>query len=295
LYTALISSANSKVSALSANSKTEFKTNFNFYLVVCKSINDRTLSFNFSNYIMSFVVGQVNDKKMKLSEAADYILSAYTLDPTNNRVKENLKTLFEMLCRETTTDSVTAVNGILSKVKSCDSSFYNSLNNEYQEAKVGKDLHAIVEKFKAGTLSKLDALKKVYAMYESYPEDEGVCICLAQFAQVCIMEYIVGNNYNSSTVKNILNKILNNKSSQFRKQSSVFRQAYNDIWNQLPADTQLLLSDSSISDLLGQSLNENGRALKSGLDYMKQLGGFSGNSSPLSGLSGLSGLGRRRY
>lgn len=281
LYTALISSANSKVSALSANNKTEFKANFNFYLVVCKSINDRTLSFNFSNYIMSFVVGQVNDKKMKLSEAADYILSAYTLDPTNNRVKENLKTLFEMLCRETATDSVNAVNGILSKVKSCDSSFYNSLNNEYKDAKISKDLNSIVDKVNNHTMTESNALSKVYEMYESCPNHPGICNNLAQLSQICIMKYIVNDEYGSGSVKTILNKLKNNKSTEFRKHSSVFRKAYNDIWSQLPYETKQLLSDrgSILAIASGVSLNSSGIALKNGLDMMKELGGFTSNSS----------------
>lgn len=288
LYSALISSANSKVSALSAENKTEFKENFNFYLVVCKSINDRTLSFNFSNYIMSFVVGQVNDKKMKLSEAADYILSAYLLDSTNARVKDNLETLFGMLCRETTSDSVTAVNGILSKVRSCDTSFYNSLNNEYQDAQVSKDLNSIVDKVNNHTMTESNALSKIYAMYERNPNHPGICNNLAQLSQICIMKYIVNDEYGSSSVKAILNKLKNNKSAEFKKHASVFRKAYNDIWNQLPYETQQLLSDSILAIASGKSLNSNGIALKNGLDMMKELGGFTSNrrSSILDELGG---------
>lgn len=93
LNSAIVSNANSKISALTSQNKTEFKKNFKFYFVVCGCIKDKTLSFIFSNYIMSYVVGEVNGKKMKIAEASEYILSAYTLDPTNARVKEKLKTL----------------------------------------------------------------------------------------------------------------------------------------------------------------------------------------------------------
>lgn len=283
LYSALISNANSKVSALSANNKTDFRNKFNFYLVVCSSVKDRTLSFNFSNFIMSFVVGEVNDKRMKLSEASEYILSAYTLDSSNARIKENLETLFGMLCRETSSDSVSAVNNILAKVRSFDFSFYNSLNSEFQDAKIAKDLNSIVDKVNSHSMSEKDALTKIYSMYSSNPDHEGICRNLAQLAEICIMKYIIGDEYGSYDVKNTLNKLTNNKSAEFRKQSGIFRKAHNDIWNQLPYETQQLLDDSPFAMLNRQTLNSKGEALKEGLNLMMRLGGFTRNSSPLFG------------
>ena len=289
LYSALISNANSKVSALSANNKTDFRSKFNFYLVVCSSIKDRTLSFAFSNFIMSFVVGEVNEKRMKLSEASDFILSAYMLDSSNARIKENLETLFEMLCRETASDSVTAVNNILAKVRSCDSSFYNSLNNEYQDAKINKELNSIVDKVNSHTMSESSALSKIYTMYESNPNHPGICNNLAQLSEICIMKYIVNDASGASSVRTILNKLKNNKSAEFKKHSSVFRKAYNDIWNQLPYETRELLSDSILAIASGRTLNSNGLALKNGLNLMKELGGFSTSSGRSSILDGLGG------
>lgn len=289
LYSALISNANSKVSALSANNKTDFRSKFNFYLVVCSSIKDRTLSFAFSNFIMSFVVGEVNEKRMKLSEASDFILSAYMLDSSNARIKENLETLFKMLCRETASDSVTAVNNILAKVRSCDSSFYNSLNNEYQDAKINKELNSIVDKVNSHTMSESSALSKIYTMYESNPNHPGICNNLAQLSEICIMKYIVNDASGASSVRTILNKLKNKKSAEFKKHSSVFRKAYNDIWNQLPYETRELLSDSILAIASGKTLNSNGLALKNGLNLMKELGGFSTSSGCSSILDGLGG------
>lgn len=289
LYSALISNANSKVSALSANNKTDFRKKYNYYLVVCSSIKDRILSFNFSNFIMSFVVGEVNDKKMKLSEASEYILSAYTLDSSNARIKENLETLFEMLCRETASDSVTAVNNILAKVRSCDSSFYNSLNNKYQDVKITKELNSIVDKVNSHTMSESSALSIIYTMYESNPDHPGICNNLAQLSEICIIKYIVQDASGASSVRTILNKLKNNKSAEFKKHSSVFIKAYNDFWNQLPYETRQLLSDSTLAFALGKTLNSNGLALKNGLNLMKELGGgstTSGRSSILNGLGG---------
>ena len=61
LSSALISYTNSKISALSANNKTEFKNNYKFYLTVCNSLKNSTLSYVFSNFVMQYVVGKVNE------------------------------------------------------------------------------------------------------------------------------------------------------------------------------------------------------------------------------------------
>ena len=278
LYSALSSAVSSKISSLSSQNKTEFKKNFKFYYAVCDSMKDKTLSFLLSNYIMSFVVGEVNDKRMKLAEASEYILSAFLLDTSNAKVKDNLKTLFEMLCRETGTESSTAVNTILSKVRAHDTSFYNTLNSELQDAKISKELNSIVDKVNNHTMSEKDALNKVKAMYDANPNHEGICANLAQLAEICIMKYIVRDDYGASSVKSVLNSIINNKSAEFTRHSSIFRTAYNDIWDQLPDDTKFLLDDRLGGLALGQTLNDKGLALKEGLNYMKKLGGFSGSS-----------------
>jgi ABC-type Fe3+-citrate transport system substrate-binding protein len=129
------------------------------------------------------------------------------------------------------------------------------------------------------SLSEKDALEKIYSMYAANPNHKGICNNLSQLAEICIMKYIISNDYNSYSVKNTLNKIIKNKSSEFQNQSSIFRKAYNDIWSQLPNDTKLLLSDNSSFLILGQTLNEKGQALKEGLDLMKQLGGFTNRNS----------------
>ena len=109
------------------------------------------------------------------------------------------------------------------------------------------------------------------------------------------MKYIVNNASGASSVRTILNKLKNNKSAEFKKRSSVFRKADNDIWNQLPYETRVLLSDSILAIASGRTLNSNGLALKNGLNLMKELGGFStssGRSSILDGLGGYPFLNR---
>lgn len=288
LYSSLISFIGSKVSALKSENNTIFKKNFDFYINVCNSIKDNAISFTFSNYVMHHVFGEVNDKRMKNAEASNFILSIYLLEPNNIRVKEILKNLFEMLVREKTTGSKQAVSTILSKVSSCNSSFYQELNTEYEAAQIDIELENIFNKLKNNSISKLNALQSIHGMYSSHPNNAVICQLLAQLCVVCIEESIIGDSYGSSDVKRILNSLKTNRSSEFNKHTSVFRDRYWYIWNKVPADVKILLSGDSSLYSYGQSLNSKGLALKEGLDYLKAFGGVTNRRSGLFGLNDLS-------
>lgn len=270
LFSALVSTANSKVSALSSKEKSEFKSNFNFYMIVCDALKDSTLSYVFSNYVMSFVVGQVNSNIMSKTEATDYILSIFLLDKTNIRVKENLTTLFEMLAREDDSGSVQAITTILSKLRSFDTAFYKKLNSEYEDAKIHKELNSIVNQVNQNSLEMSSALSRIYGMYSNNPNNEGICENLAQLSAICIMKYVVGQESGASSVLRTLDSLKANISTEFRKHRGVFKKQHDEIWNQLPSETKILLSVGSTSI---RTLNEKGYALKRGLEYLRSLGG----------------------
>ena len=282
LDSALRSYCNSKVSALSAKNKDDFKNNYSFYLIVCNAVKDSTLSFAFSNYVMQYVVGEVNGNSMKKSDAADIILSIFLLDKNNTRVKENLQTLFEMLAREEDSVSVQSVNTILSKLRTFDHSFYLTLNKEYEDAKIHKELNNIVDKVNKNSMSMANALKRIYEMYSSNSNHEGICENLAQLSSICIMKYVVGQESGYSSVQSILDSLKSNMSNEFRKHRAVFKKQHDEIWNALPSDTKNLINGGLFAPR-GQSLNEKGLALKRGLQYMRDLGGFSSDDyDPLS-------------
>ena len=284
LSSALISYTNSKISALSANNKTEFKNNYKFYHTICNSLKNSTLSYVFSNFVMQYVVGKVNDNSMKKSEAAEYILSIFLLDKSNTRVKENLTTLFEMLARESSSDSTKATSMILEKTKTFDSSFYRQLNGVYEEAKIGKELNDIVDKFSKKSITESTALQKVYSLYNSHPNDDNICEVLSQLCVACIMKYIVNQEYGGSSIKTVLNGLKNNMSPTFKKHRRHFKDMHDTIWNKLDLESQMLIEGSLPPWLSGgKSLNDSGIALKEGLGYMKSLGGFSTSSSSLFG------------
>ena len=79
---------------------------------------------------MQYIVSEVNANSMKKSEAADYILSIFSLDKSNTRVKENLSTLFEMLARDNSMDSSRAVTNILERTRNIDTTLYTQLKNK---------------------------------------------------------------------------------------------------------------------------------------------------------------------
>ena len=71
-------------------------------------------------------------------------------------------------------------------------------------------------------------------------------------------------------------------SSTFKSHRGHFRDAYNSIWNKLPADAQMAIKGYNPH----ASLNSQGRALKEGLDFFVSLGGFP-SSNPLDDILGL--------
>lgn len=130
-YKALLSYTNSKISSLLAEDKTDFKNGFGQYSVVCNGLKDATLSYSFSNYVMRYVVEEVNEKRLSKEDASEYILTVHLLDKTNTRVSENLTTLLSLLMQEYIQEgrstALTSIKNILSQTRSCDSSLDNDL------------------------------------------------------------------------------------------------------------------------------------------------------------------------
>jgi len=289
----LVSFVKSKVGSLGAADKSRFELLYNCYLVISTALHESTISFPFANFVMQHIVSEVNGNRISKAKAADYILSVFLLDTSNPRTKDNLTTLFEMLAREDTADCQAAVSNILSKVQNSDPAFYRKLNQEYEQAKVDKELNEIVDKVNKNTMRKSDALKRLQTLYSKYPNNPRLCENLATLCNLCVMEYVIGQAYGHYDVERILNQISSDKSAEFRRHASTFKDSYDSIWNQLPLDTQLLLSGSLSSMVSGKSLNDKGLALKKGLETLEKLGGFSGGGSGNPFLDGI--LGRHRF
>lgn len=275
----LVSFVKGKVGSLGSADKSRFEQLYNCYLVICKALHESTISFPFANFVMQHIVSEVNGNRISKAKAADYILSVFLLDTSNPRTKDNLATLFEMLAREDSADSRTAVSNILSCVQSSDPAFSRKLNQEYEQAKVDKELNEIVDKVNKDTMRKSDALTRLNSLYTRFPNNPRLCENLATLCNLCVLEYVIGQAYGRRDVISILEQIANNRSTAFKRHASIFRKSYDAIWNRLPFETKLLLNGRYSSIVSGQTLNDKGLALKRGLGLLESLGGFTGGSS----------------
>ena len=276
LNSALISYVNSKVSALSAKNTNEFKDNFSFYIIVCNALNDKTLSFIFSKYVMSSVVDEVNAKRISLAKASSYILPIYLLDPTNSKVKENLTTLFEMLVIDESSESKKAVSDILNKIKVIDSTLHQQYLFKKEDGEVALLLHDIVDKVNSNTISKANALDKVYAIYKTKPNNARVCTNLATLSSMCVVDYVMTQKTGYTSVERTLDLLKNNRSPEFKKYASEFKDAYDSLWDNMPDNLKILISYGG--KVGTTTLNEQGYAIMRGLKYLEALGGFTGQT-----------------
>ena len=136
---------------------------------------------------------------------------------------------------------------------------------QISEMKIQLELSQIVEKVNNNTMKKYDALQRVYDLYTKANNNVRVCENLAALIPMCVMEYIVADKLGKGKVRTILNALKRNASYTFRTHNSGIGEAYNTIWNQLPYDARSAIENYP------STLNEQGRNLKEGLDYLKAL------------------------
>lgn len=134
------------------------------------------------------------------------------------------------------------------------------------DLKVQLELSEIVDKVKSDSMSKCDALQKVYDIYLNNKSNVRVCENLASLIPMCIMEYIIPGKIGQNKVTNILNALKSNMSPTYKAHASSVGEAYNMIWGSLSTENKMALQGSYIYEL-----NENGLRLKKGLDYLKIL------------------------
>ncbi|MBV3670099.1 MULTISPECIES: hypothetical protein [unclassified Bacteroides] len=131
--------------------------------------------------------------------------------------------------------------------------------------KVQIELSQIVDQVNNNTINKCDALQKVYNIYKNNKSNVPVCKNLATLIPMCIMEYVIPDKYGKTKVEAVLDSLKLNMSPTFKTQNSEIGEAYTMIWNQLPYNARSAIQNNP------WSLNEQGQALKKGLDYLKDL------------------------
>lgn len=266
--------------------KTDYKQFIDKYEVICKAVNENSLSFAFAQYANGEIVHRLNDESMKLRDGALLLTRVYLVSPSSVQVKENLQGVLRNLIQEIEEHGDQADKTALTNIQSIANPTITSF---IEDAQVQAQLSVIVDKVNNNSMQKHVALAKVYNLYCQNSSNNRICQNLATLCDMCIMEYVIGQKTYKSQVINILDQLKQNRSSTFRTFSSTFSKSYNTIWKQLDIETKLLLQVGSLGTT---SLNSQGYALKEGLEYYKILGNIP-NSDLTSSL--LSGLDRRPF
>lgn len=133
------------------------------------------------------------------------------------------------------------------------------------DMKIQLELSEIVTGVNNDTITKCNALQKVYNLYKQDKNNVRVCQNLATLVPMCVMEYIIADKRGKLTVKTLLNDLKRDMSMTFRANNSEIGQAYDMLWNQLPYSAKSAITNSP------WTLNEQGEKLKNGLDYLKAL------------------------
>ena len=269
------------------HAKADYRQFIDKYEVICKAVNESSLSFAFAQYANGEIVHRLNDETMKLRDGALLLTRIYLIAPSSVQVKENLQGVLRNLLQEIEEHGYQADKTALANIQSIANSTIKSF---IDDAQIQAQLSVIVDKVNANKMSKYDALKKVYALYNQKSSDKRICENLVTLCDMCIMEYIVQDDYKSSSVETILDQLNNNKSNMFNICATKLANEYRKIWNQLPLQTQMLIQQGYT--YTGSTLNSKGLALKKGLGYYKKLGNITDTDS-ISSLFGR--LGRRPF
>lgn len=282
LYATLKSFVSSRMNE-DIKSKKDYKKFIDEYEIICKSFNEAPLSLAFSNYANGEIVQRLNDDRMQLREGVGYMVRVYTIAPSSIQVKQNLEGMIAALAvqaeqNNNSADRIAVDNAVRNTG--------NAFKSIVEDARVQANLSVIVDKVNNGTMSKDKALIEVYDLYKNNPNNDRICQNMVTLCDMCIMEYVIADKREASTVKSILDSLNNNKSAAFNRHKGDLAQSYSKIWNQLDFENRILLMGKSVP---GRTLNDKGWALKAGLDYYKKLGDVPSSGS--SGLSGLAGLG----
>lgn len=268
-YEELFASLKSTVSSdmnKAIQAKTDYKQFIDKYEVICKAVNENSLSFAFAQYANGEIVHRLNDESMKLRDGALLLTRVYLVSPSSVQVKENLQGVLRNLIQEIEEHGDQADKTALTNIQSIANPTITSF---IEDAQVQAQLSVIVDKVNNDTMSNYDALKKVYALYNQKPLDKRICENLVTLCDMCIKEYIVQDDYKSSSVETILDQLNNNKSPIFRICAIRLAQEYRKIWNQLPLQAQMLIQQRYT--FTGTTLNSKGLALKKGLQYYQKL------------------------
>lgn len=263
LFAELRSACSTSISQ-SISSEMDFKKFIDFYEPICQALKDIQISMRCANYINSQIVPKLNNNSFQLREGISYMVRAYKLAPSNAQVKENLEGILKNLIHEAEQrDSQEDRKAVEVAI--------NSLNGEFDTT---IRLTKIIAEFENKRIKEYSALIKLYELYKNNRYESEVCETLVAVAIVCIRLYLFDPNSSSSIknkVREVLSDLCQHKSSTFKEHAKLFAKVYINILTEVPEDSRVLLVLPS-NELVDRGLNEKGRALKEGLNFLKDLG-----------------------
>ncbi len=274
-----------------------------------RAVGDDTLTFLYSNYINQQAVKSLNENKETLAQASPVLFGAYGFSKCNPHLKRNVENIVEALIHNYITkgdnDNLPVLDKVLSSTREFDPIVVKALTGggsvpedmmillfcsnatrfanlqsrigrkstaiQWQfdataaKVKLHVELNEIVQKVNNNTMNKHSALAKVYTMYKSNKDNVQVCKNLAALIPMCVMEYLIPDKTGKVMVKTVLDSLIGNMSYTFRSNNANIGEAYNQIWNQLPYNARSAIQDSP------WILNDQGKLLKEGLDYLNAL------------------------
>ena len=249
LYASLKSFVSSRMNE-DIKSKMDYMKFIDVYETICQSFNEAPLSLAFSNYANGEIVRRLNDDSMKEREGAVLLARVYKTAPSSIQVKQNLEGVLKALVRICVEDNRQSDKQALKDAVQIAGSSYQKI----------VDMAMIVQKVNNNKMSKKDALNEVYKIYLNNKNDDDICENLATLCDLCIWEYVIGDSYESYSVKSVLDKILQNRSTSFKNHSDTFASSFFKIM-------QGLSNENRMSIMLGLNLNSKGQALRNGLVY----------------------------
>lgn len=257
----------------------EYRRFLDLFFDVCTRMRDNNISFACTQYVNGQVVRRLNAKTMELRVGAEYLYKLYQLTPSNIQVKENLEGVLQQLAEKCETGGTSSDKSTLNTILS-------GTGNTFSSAIVTAKVGGIAANLKSEKISAKQALEQAYELYRQDNTNDIVCGVLVALCIRCIHEYIISDAYGRSSVESLLDRIAANRSQKFLLHAKEIAKQYNGIWSKLDIENKLLLSGTSLPT---RSLNDKGRALKAGLDYMKKLAPAGSVSTGL-GLRGFDNL-----
>jgi len=139
----------------------------------------------------------------------------------------------------------------------------NKMLSALDEAKLNDSLNKIIDAVNNNSMTKDKALSEIYLIYKTHRDNERICSILIDLCNLCIMEHINKPTISSSSVSTILNSLINNRSTTFKRNAVKLRKAHDVLCDQLGFMVEILRT--------GKNLTAQGKALKQALDYFKLL------------------------